>query len=181
MVTSSTQGVAPDSPWPVLSACTTDPNCSGAHIPGSPKSINVTYTVGAIPAPVAALAPSVATAGVAGSHGKSGLHENSNVPSFDRAGTRMAVPEQTATGVLMFDMGFERRGALPSTTVAYAVGPDAQRAYTMTVDSGARNVRAFNLGGATAGTVTVLPELTTAVLPLRSPVRAKVRCPTSAR
>jgi hypothetical protein len=100
------------------------------------------------------------------SHGKPGLHENYNVPAFDRAGTRMAVPEQTGTGVLMFDMGFVRYGALPGTTAAYAISPDAQRAYAMTVDSGACNVRAFNLGSATAGTFTVLPELTTAVLPI---------------
>jgi hypothetical protein len=63
-------------------------------------------------------------------------------------------------------MSFARRGALPSSTAAYAVSPDGQRAYAMTVDSGACNVRAFNLGSATAGTFTVLPELTTAQLPV---------------
>jgi hypothetical protein len=47
-------------------ACTTDINCSGPQLTGSPATVNVTYSVGAIPPAPNAVAPSVGTAGVPG-------------------------------------------------------------------------------------------------------------------
>jgi len=49
-----------------VTACTTDINCSGPQLTGSPVTVNVTYQVGAVPAPPNAIAPSVGTAGVPG-------------------------------------------------------------------------------------------------------------------
>ena len=49
-----------------VSACTTDINCSGPQLSGSPVVINVGYQVGAVPAPPNTVAPSVGTAGVPG-------------------------------------------------------------------------------------------------------------------
>jgi len=47
-----------------VTACTTDINCSGALLTGSPATINVAYQVGAVPPPPDAVAPSVGTANV---------------------------------------------------------------------------------------------------------------------
>src|SRR5581483_2614785 len=77
-VTSNTQGQATVNVAPpgtigagtytsvmTVSACTTDQNCSGAQLPGSPQTVNVTYTVGAAVA-ADGLAPYIGTTGVAG-------------------------------------------------------------------------------------------------------------------
>jgi hypothetical protein len=47
-----------------ITACTTDINCSGPQLTGSPATINVAYQVGAVAAPPDAVAPSVGTANV---------------------------------------------------------------------------------------------------------------------
>lgn len=47
-------------------ACTTDINCSGPQLTGSPVTINVAYQVGAVPPPPDAVAPSVGTANAQG-------------------------------------------------------------------------------------------------------------------
>ena len=107
------------------------------------------------------------------SHGKPALAENGNVPAFDRAGSRMIVPEATASNVPIFDMSFQLRGALPSTTVAYALSPDAQRAYALTRESGSCLLRAYTLGGVAAGSTAVLTEITNAIVP------ATITCPTT--
>ena len=49
-----------------VTACTTDINCSGPQLTGSPATVNVTYQVGAIPPIPNAIAPSVGTAGIPG-------------------------------------------------------------------------------------------------------------------
>lgn len=49
-----------------VSACTTDINCSGRQLGGSPATLNVVYQIGAVPPPPDAVAPSVGTAGAAG-------------------------------------------------------------------------------------------------------------------
>ena len=49
-----------------VSACTTDVNCSGRQLLGSPASVNVVYQIGAVTVPPDAVAPSVGTAGAAG-------------------------------------------------------------------------------------------------------------------
>jgi hypothetical protein len=49
-----------------VTACTTDINCSGPQLTGSPATINVAYQVGTVPAPPQAVAPSVGTSGVSG-------------------------------------------------------------------------------------------------------------------
>jgi hypothetical protein len=49
-----------------VTACTTDINCSGAQLTGSPATINVAYQVGTVPAPPQAVAPSVSAAGATG-------------------------------------------------------------------------------------------------------------------
>ena len=115
----------------------------------------------------------LASTGFPISHGKPALAENGNVPAFDRAGSRMIVPEATASNVPVFDMSFELRGALPSTTVAYAVGPDAQRAYALVRESGTCLLRAYTLGGVAAGSTAVLTEITNAIVP------ATITCPTT--
>ncbi|HYV67963.1 MAG TPA: hypothetical protein VE964_17110, partial [Myxococcales bacterium] len=48
-----------------VSACTTDPNCTGPLLAGSPQTVNVTYQIGTLPTPDA-VAPRVGTANVAG-------------------------------------------------------------------------------------------------------------------
>jgi len=47
-----------------VTACTTDINCSGPQLTGSPATINVAYQVGAVPPPPDAVTPSVGTANV---------------------------------------------------------------------------------------------------------------------
>jgi hypothetical protein len=49
-----------------VTACTTDINCSGAQLTGSPATINVAYQIGAVPAPPASVTPSVGTTNVSG-------------------------------------------------------------------------------------------------------------------
>jgi hypothetical protein len=49
-----------------VTACTTDINCSGAQLTGSPATINVAYQVGAVPPPPDAVAPSVSAANTEG-------------------------------------------------------------------------------------------------------------------
>lgn len=49
-----------------VTACTTDVNCSGPQLTGSPATINVAYQVGAVPPPPDAVAPSVGTANAQG-------------------------------------------------------------------------------------------------------------------
>jgi hypothetical protein len=107
------------------------------------------------------------------SHGKPALAENGNVPAYDRAGSRTIVPEATASNVPIFDMSFQRRGELPAVTVAYAVSPDAQRAYALTRESGTCSVRAYTLAGVAAGSTAVLTEITNAITP------ATITCPTT--
>jgi len=99
--------------------------------------------------------------------------QNVGVPAFDARGSRMVVPRlpDSFSGTRVFgvyDANFGRLGSLPSgTTLAYAVAPDASRAYTLDRDpnTGTCHVRAFDLVNlpAAAGP---LAEIATGVFPI---------------
>jgi hypothetical protein len=90
------------------------------------------------------------------SHPVAGRVENVNLPAFDRDGDRMLVAGLSGGSVFhaVFDANFSELGRVPSTdlvgttpvnTAAYAISPDAARAYILQIGAGVCRVRAFDL------------------------------------
>src|SRR6185295_17945982 len=88
---------------------------------------------------------------LAHSHPVAGRVENINLPAFDRNGNRMLVAGfNGGTFHAVYDANFDELGRVPSgdltaTTAAYAISPDAARAYILQVGTGICRVRAFDL------------------------------------
>jgi IPT/TIG domain-containing protein len=84
-------------------------------------------------------------------HPVAGRVENINLPAFDRNGNRMLVAGFNAgTFHAVYDANFDELGRVPSgdltaTTAAYAISPDAARAYILQIGAGICRVRAFDL------------------------------------
>jgi len=84
-------------------------------------------------------------------HPVAGRVENINLPAFDRSGNRMLVAGfNGGTFHAVYDANFDELGRVPSgdltaTTAAYAISPDAARAYILQVGAGICRVRAFDL------------------------------------
>jgi hypothetical protein len=88
---------------------------------------------------------------LAHSHPVAGRVENINLPAFDRNGNRMLVAGVNAgTFHAVYDANFSELGRVPSgdataSTAAYAISPDAARAYILQIGAGICRVRAFDL------------------------------------
>ena len=92
---------------------------------------------------------------LAHSHPDPARQENINLPVFDRNGNRMLVAGFSGgTFHAVYDANFGELGRLPSSdlvgtvvapTAAYAISPDATRAYILQIGTGVCRVRAFDL------------------------------------
>ena len=92
---------------------------------------------------------------LAHSHPVAGRVENINLPAFDRDGNRMLVAGfNGGTLHAVYDANFAELGRVPSSdlvsgtpvnTAAYAISPDATRAYILQIGAGVCRVRAFDL------------------------------------
>jgi hypothetical protein len=92
---------------------------------------------------------------LAHSHPVLGRQENINLPAFDRNGNRMLVAGVNGgTFHAVYDANFDELGRVPSSdlvggvqvnTAAYAISPDAARAYILQIGTGVCRVRAFDL------------------------------------
>jgi hypothetical protein len=81
--------------------------------------------------------------------------ENINLPAFDRNGSRMLVASFNGGAIhAVYDANFDELGRVPSndlvggipvSTAAYAISPDATRAYILQIGAGVCRVRAFDL------------------------------------
>ncbi|HEY1286957.1 MAG TPA: IPT/TIG domain-containing protein [Burkholderiales bacterium] len=81
--------------------------------------------------------------------------ENINLPAFDRNGSRMLVASFNGGTIhAVYDANFDVLGRVPSndlvggipvSTAAYAISPDATRAYILQIGAGVCRVRAFDL------------------------------------
>ena len=110
-----------------------------------------------------------------------GRVENINLPAFDRNGNRMLVAGFNAgTFHAVYDANFDELGRLPSgdltaTTAAYAISPDAARAYILQIGAGICRVRAFDIRQP-AGPGVQYQEVTT----VGFPINLSSSCPSSA-
>ena len=84
-------------------------------------------------------------------HPAAGRVENINLPAFDRNGSRMLVAGfNGGTFHAVYDANGDELGRVPSgdltaTTAAYAISPDAARAYILQIGAGICRVRAFDI------------------------------------
>jgi IPT/TIG domain-containing protein len=84
-------------------------------------------------------------------HPVAGRVENINLPAFDRNGNRMLVAGFSGGAFhAVYDANGDELGRVPSgdltaTTAAYAISPDAARAYILQIGAGICRVRAFDL------------------------------------
>ena len=94
---------------------------------------------------------SASTVSLSHFHPVAGRVENINLPAFDRSGSRMLVAAfNGGTFHAVYDANFDELGRVPSgdltaTTAAYAISPDAARAYILQIGAGICRVRAFDL------------------------------------
>jgi len=117
------------------------------------------------------------------SHPVTGRVENINLPEFDRNGTRMLVAAfNGGTFHAVYDANFAELGRVPSgdlnaTTAAYAISPDATRAYILEIGpaTGICRVRAFDIR-TPPGAGVQYPEVTTTGFP----INLSPNCPSSA-
>jgi hypothetical protein len=117
------------------------------------------------------------------SHPVAGRVENINLPEFDRNGNRMLVAAfNGGTFHAVYDANFDQLGRVPSgdlnaTTAAYAISPDATRAYILEIGpaTGICRVRAFDIR-TPPGAGAQYPEVTTTGFP----INLSPNCPSSA-
>ena len=112
---------------------------------------------------------------LAHSHPVAGRVENINLPAFDRDGNRMLVAGfNGGTFHAVYDANFAELGRVPSSdlvsgtpvnTAAYAVSPDATRAYILQIGAGICRVRAFDLR-TPPGAGALYPEITATGFPI---------------
>jgi hypothetical protein len=115
------------------------------------------------------------------SHPVTGRVENINLPEFDRNGTRMLVAAFNGGAFhAVYDANFAELGRVPSgdltaTNAAYAISPDATRAYILQVGAGICRVRAFDIR-TPPGAGAQYQEVTTTGFP----INLSPNCPSSA-
>ena len=119
------------------------------------------------------------------SHPVTGRVENINLPEFDRDGTRMLVAAfNGGTFHAVYDANFAELGRVPSsdlvgttavTTAAYAISPDATRAFILQIGTGVCRVRAFDIR-TPPGAGAQYQEVTTTGFP----INITPTCPSSA-